>query len=92
MKDSLVAVHVPGLAGPDHQDREEVGSGDEGDDEGQDQRPGGFAEPSRQHGIRGHVDLPDSEPDQQQATDKDRDVDGRARPGVLLKAWLVSTL
>lgn len=60
-----MAVDVEGLCGPEQQNREEVGTRDEGDDEGESQDTGLFPEARWEHWEFGTVDLPEAEGNQQ---------------------------
>lgn len=61
--DGILAVDVEGLRGPEHEDGEEVGAGDEGDDEGQGEDARVLLEPGGKHGEFGKLGFPDAEGD-----------------------------
>ena len=60
----VVAVDVEGLCGPEHDDGEEVGAGDEGNDQRQGQNARLLLQAGRKHGEFGKLDFPDGEEDE----------------------------
>ena len=64
----IVTVDIEGLGRPEHEDGKEVGAGDEGDDESEDERPRRLLDASRKHGILGKLHLPDHKRSQQDHT------------------------
>lgn len=57
----IMAVDVEGLSRPEHDDREEVGAGDEGDDQSQGQDARILLQASWEHGEFGTFDFPDAQ-------------------------------
>ena len=63
--DGVVAVHVEGLRRPEHDHRDEVGAGDEGDDEGKGEDERFLLQPGWEHGVLGPVKFPGAEDHEQ---------------------------
>lgn len=59
--DGILTIDVEGLGGPEEQDREEVGTGDEGDDECEDQNSRVLLQAAWEHGELGELPFPDEE-------------------------------
>lgn len=79
----IVVIDVEGLGGPEHDDGEEVGAGDEGDDERQSQRARFLLQPRREDGVFGAVDLPETKGNQEDCTENQWDEDMGSRPFIL---------
>ena len=62
----IVAINVEGLSRPEHDDGEEVGAGDEGDDQSQGENSRFLLQTRWEHGEFGEFDLPDREGDEKQ--------------------------
>lgn len=59
----IMAVDVESLCWPEHDDREEIGAGDEGDDQGQRKNARFLLQARWEHGEFGTLDFPDGESD-----------------------------
>jgi len=68
----IMTVHVVRLRWPEEQDREEVGSGDEGDDKGERKDPWFVRNCSRKHGIFREFELVEDERDEHDRADDER--------------------
>lgn len=66
--DRVLTVNAEGLAGPEHEDGEEVGAGHECDDEGQGEDSRVLLEPGGEHGKFGKSAFPDAEGNQEDDT------------------------
>ncbi|EPE05084.1 hypothetical protein F503_03689 [Ophiostoma piceae UAMH 11346] len=95
--DGVVAVDVVGLRGPEHEDREEVGAGHEGDQEREPHGAGARGrargarvvvvdEAARHHGELGKAELPDGKGDEHHDSQNKRHDDVGAVPVVLVAA------
>ena len=75
----VVAIDVESLSRPEHQNRKEVRSGDEGDDEGRAKDARILSQPLREHGMLRKLGLPQEETHQQDDAEDERCKDvGRA--------------
>lgn len=63
-----MAVNVERLRWPKHEDREEVGSGNKSNDEGQTKNPGLLAKTLGEHGMFGSVSFPEDKGDKERDT------------------------
>jgi len=81
--DWILTVHIEGLGRPEEQDGEEVGAGDECDDEGQDQDTGCLLQAGREHGEFGEFGFPDTEGDEHEEADEEGYEDVGGFPGIL---------
>ena len=59
-----MTIHIESLSRPEHDDREEVGARDEGDDECESKNPGCLLQAGREHRILCTINLPEAEPDE----------------------------
>ena len=66
-----MAIDVEGLSGPEHQEGEEIGPRDEGDEQCQRQNPRILLQSSWEHGERGKPSFPDEEADEEHNSDDD---------------------
>ena len=66
-----MAVDIICLGGPEEENREEVGAGDEGDDKGQSEDPWVLLETGGKHGVFGTFDLPDHKRDDEKCSNKE---------------------
>lgn len=79
----VVSVHIESLSWPEEQDREEVGTGDCGNDQSEDKDSWGLLQASWEHGVLGEFCLPDGEGDKEQGTDEEGNEDVGRFPTVL---------
>lgn len=79
----VMAVHVESLRGPEHDDREEVGARDEGDDQGQGQNARFLLQARWEHGKFGPLDFPNGKGDAECSSEEERDEDVSRGPLVL---------
>lgn len=70
--DGIVAVDVKGLSGPEKQDGEKIGTGDKGDNKGEDKNPRVFLNASRKHRIFGAIHLPEPKGDEERNSYNER--------------------
>lgn len=68
----ILAVYVEGLRWPEEEHGEEVGAGDEGDDEGQGKNTGCLLQTSWEHGVFGEFRFPNHEGYEQEKADDER--------------------
>ena len=80
----IMAVDIESLSRPKHEIGEEVGSGDEGDQEGKRQDARVLLESLREHGEFGAVCFPKQEGDDEDGTEDERRKDMGRTPGILL--------
>jgi hypothetical protein len=88
--DRVMSVDVESLGRPEHEDREEVGSRDEGDDQGQDQSSRSLVQAPGEHGKLGELGLPNAESDDEDNTDDERRDNVSRTPFILVTAPLHS--
>jgi hypothetical protein len=84
--DGVMTVNVESLSRPEHENREEVGTGNESDDQGEDEGALLLANPAREHGICGIVDLPENEAGEDENSQDERHKDVGRCPGILHRA------
>lgn len=84
----IMAVHIEGLSGPEHEDAEEVGAADEGDDERQGEDAGVLSQTFREHGVLCAIGFPQEETDDQDHAQDERGEHMSAGPGVLISTPL----
>lgn len=89
----IMSVYVEGLGGPEHEHREEVGSRDKGDDQGQTQGPRLLLQTGGEDGVFSTIDLPEGKSNQHKEAEDEGSEDVSRAPGVLLedKGKCVST-
>lgn len=87
--DGIVAVHIECLRRPEHENGEEVGTRDEGDDEGQSEDSGLLSQSLWEHGIF-CVALPDHKSHDENSAQDQRCEHVRTRPRVLVPSPLHS--
>lgn len=68
-----MAVDIKRLGGPEEENGEEVGTGDEGDDKRQGEDPWVLLETRGEHGVFGTLHLPDHEGNEEKCTEKEGD-------------------
>ena len=85
-----MSVDIERLCGPEHQDREEIGTGNECNDESQAQRPGFLLQPCWKDRVLGAIDLPKGKCDQQEETNEQWREDMCRGPGILcrMSRWI----
>jgi hypothetical protein len=81
----VMTVDVEGLCGPEHDDREEVGTGDEGDDQSQGQDARFLLKTRGEHGIFGTLYFPDGEGDAECSSEEEGDKNVGRSPFVLFR-------
>lgn len=79
----IMSVHVERLGGPEHEHGEEVGAGDEGDDQGQTQGARLLLQTCGEDGVFSTVDLPESKGNQHKEAEYKWSEDMSRAPGVL---------
>ena len=80
----VMAVDVEGLRGPEHDNGEEIGAGDEGDDQCQSEDARFLLQARWKHGELGALDFPDCEGDHERGSEEKRNEHMSGGPFVLL--------
>lgn len=86
--DGVVPVDVVGLGRPEGEQRDEVGAGDAGDDEGEDQDAGRLVDAAWEHWEFGEARFPDDEGDDQDGAEEEGEENVDGGPGVGVAAPL----
>jgi hypothetical protein len=81
----VMTIDVEGLCWPEHDDREKVGAGDEGDDQSQGQDARFPLKTSWEHGEFGTLDFPDDEGDAESSSEEEGDEDVGRCPFILFR-------
>jgi hypothetical protein len=79
----VMTVDVECLCWPEHDDREKVGAGDEGDDQSQGQDARFLLKTRWEHGELGTLDFPDGEGDAESSSEEEGDEDVGRGPFIL---------
>lgn len=68
----VLSVNIEGLGRPEHEDGEEIGTGDEGDNKCQGKGARSLLEPAGEHGEFGKLGFPDDKHDEERETEDQR--------------------